>query len=961
LPSAIRSSSGEAAVIAFVLQRMRANAWMVLCLLAGSVLAVALITSIPVYTDGILQRLLTRDLEDFQVSQGVFSGRCELTRAFIMPDEPDRKAPLFRELDDEIGGRLASRLGVPYLVSTAQLTLDFLVVRPVGVVPGASAEGAMPFIKIEALRGFADHISLVAGRAAAADAPAGVIEAVMSEQAQQTLGLYLDGTYDIWDAFYDTGRLARVHIVGIYAPRDGQDPFWFRSLDEYGASLLVDADLLQQRFIATNAANFAGARWYLALDYHAIRIRDVPGLVARIKDAQRLAARQQVTWDLPMLGLLEQYTSRASVLQITLWFLQAPVLLMLAFFIYMVSQLIIENDANEIAVLKSRGSSSRQVFLLYLLESLFIAAAALAAGPPLGLLVCRVLGASSGFLEFVRRTSLALGLSAQAYRYALLGAALFVAAMLLPAFIASRTTIVEHKRVRGRSRRGPVWQRTFLDAVLLAVAGYGLYSYATRQKILTLTGAEGSSLPLDPLLFVISVSFILGAGMLFLRVYPAIVGAVFAAGRRRWSPVLYASFVQVGRAMGHEHFLMLFLILSLGLGVYNSVAARTINRNAEDKVRYAVGADIVIQPYWADLAPAPEEGGPGGRTPAPPGGPVRHQWVEPPFEPYRNIDGTTLATKVYLADGVIAYLGRGNTTVSLMAIVPHEFGGIAWFRPDLLPAHPNNYLNLLSDSPKALLVSSALRDEFDLHPGDPVQLAWGGNAALDGYIYAFIDYWPTFNPLVKTRDRPAAIVVANLAYLQAMLPIEPYQVWLRKAPGAQSREVFASIHEKKLPIETLVDASQEIVARRNDPMLQGTNGALTLGFIIAMGISITGFVIYWILSLKARTLQFGVLRAMGLRQARVIMMLVTEQVLISGAAIAAGILIGYLASLLFIPLLQLTSSAAAQVPPFLIVSLGADVLKIVGVAVAMLAIGAVLFRLIISRIRIHQALKLGEE
>jgi putative ABC transport system permease protein len=128
-----------------------------------------------------------------------------------------------------------------------------------------------------------------------------------------------------------------------------------------------------------------------------------------------------------------------------------------------------------------------------------------------------------------------------------------------------------------------------------------------------------------------------------------------------------------------------------------------------------------------------------------------------------------------------------------------------------------------------------------------------------------------------------------------------------------------------------------------------------------MGISIVGFLIYWVLSLKARTLQFGILRAMGLKQSHVVLMLILEQGLISGAAIIAGILIGNLASLLFVPLLQLTSSAASQVPPFRIVASQGDFLKVLIVAVAMLLAGSLLFRWMISRIRIHQAIKLGEE
>ncbi len=178
---------------------------------------------------------------------------------------------------------------MPFLVSTVQLTLDFLVVdqEGTGEASGRAPEEEAPaFVRMEGLRGFADRISIVAGRAASPDDAGGEIEAVISEQAQQVLGLYLDRVYDVWDTFYGTGRLARVRIVGVYTVKDPQDPFWFRGLGEFEKSLMVDADLLERRFVAANSPNFSSARWFFALDYHAIRIGDVPSIVARIKDFQ---------------------------------------------------------------------------------------------------------------------------------------------------------------------------------------------------------------------------------------------------------------------------------------------------------------------------------------------------------------------------------------------------------------------------------------------------------------------------------------------------------------------------------------------------------------------------------------------------------------------------------------------------------------------------------------------------
>ena len=43
---------------------------------------------------------------------------------------------------------------------------------------------------------------------------------------------------------------------------------------------------------------------------------------------------------------------------------------------------------------------------------------------------------------------------------------------------------------------------------------------------------------------------------------------------------------------------MIFLILTMAMGIFSAQAARTINANAEEKIRYATGADIVFQEKW---------------------------------------------------------------------------------------------------------------------------------------------------------------------------------------------------------------------------------------------------------------------------------------------------------------------------------------------------------------------------
>ncbi|MBE3102108.1 MAG: ABC transporter permease, partial [Firmicutes bacterium] len=296
------------------------------------------------------------------------------------------------------------------------------------------------------------------------------------------------------------------------------------------------------------------------------------------------------------------------------------------------------------------------------------------------------------------------------------------------------------------------------------------------------------------------------------------------------------------------------------------------------------------------------------------------------------------------------------------------------FRQDLLPYNINDYLNFLAQDPRALLLSSSLREKFNLKEGDSVFVTWGDQGYLEGIVYAFVDYWPTYNPNskqanatsdVKTTDVKASvietpdIIIANYSYIRAKMALEPYEVWIGKATDATSQTIYDGIEDKDINITALQDTDQMIINMKNDPMVQGTNGVLTLGFIVTMAISTIGFLIYWILSIQRRVLNFGIFRAMGLSSGKVIGMLIWEQVLISGVAVIMGILIGGLSSELFVPLLQLGQSAS--VPPFHVVTNRSDYIRVYTLVSMMLALGILILGIIVSRIKIAQAIKLGED
>ena len=128
-----------------------------------------------------------------------------------------------------------------------------------------------------------------------------------------------------------------------------------------------------------------------------------------------------------------------------------------------------------------------------------------------------------------------------------------------------------------------------------------------------------------------------------------------------------------------------------------------------------------------------------------------------------------------------------------------------------------------------------------------------------------------------------------------------------------------------------------------------------------MLIAAIGFLLFWILSIREKSLKFGIFRAMGMPMGSVTLIMLLEQFLISVVAIVFGVFLGSIASSIFIPMLQMMYSAYHQVPPFKVVAELSDYVKVLGIAGVMLFSALVFLYGLVRSINVHQVLKMGED
>jgi ABC-type antimicrobial peptide transport system, permease component len=959
------------ALFIMILRKMVQNKWLVASLFAGIAISVALVSSIPIYSEAVMSRMIKKDLEQLQLDKNVYPGAYAVRLSF-MKETPEQRNEKFNRLEAFMREQGAPGFQLPVRELVTEVGSRMMKIRPEDQ-PDQPAN-TLKSVSIKGIAGLEDHITLLDGRMPAAQPVDGVYEVLVTPQALGYVKAVLGKVYTVEDN--SVTETIKLKPVGTFEKKEDDDPFFRNaSLADLRSGFIIPYELARQQLFEESRLDPAYVSWHTVLEYNVIEMRHVDEYLNNHDAIQKAALRQapqfQLSFEATALNTISTYGERAQRLSTLIWALNAPVLLMLGFYMFMVSNLIAGRQANEIAVIRSRGAARWQIIASYMVEGALLCGAAFAVGPLLGAMLTEVLGASNGFLEFVQRVRLPVRITVESYQYAAMAAGACLVIVIIPIIMATRVSIVNHKQQMARMGKTPLWHKMFLDVITLALAFYGLYTFNKRMDDLQALGLNTEDLHIDPLQFVVPALFIMGAGLLLLRLYPWVLRLVYFIGRKWWSPSLYATLIQVSRSSSQYQFLMIFLVMTIATGVFSASAARTINDNIEDRIRYANGADVIASANWVNDAPPPS--GPGGS--GPPGGgsqqegrPSRVNYLEPPFDPYKELPGVEHAARVFTKSNVGFYVNQKSGQATLIGIDSDEFGMTTWFRDGLLDYSLNEYLNLMAADSNAVLISRTLADQRDVKAGDVIWIGWEDVPQQPFTVFGIIDYFPTFNPNPPTgtvanakADNAPMLIVGHLPKIQVQLAIEPYDVWLKLEEGAAVGELYEGIEEASLNIHRIVNTRDELIRAKNDPFILALNGVLTLGFVLSILVSFAGFLLYWILTLRGRALQNGILRAIGLSLKNLIAMLVSEQALTSGVGVLLGVLIGNAASRLYVPSLQIAFNPSSLVPPFFVKFESLDFLRIYLLVGIMLAVGLCILAYMLSRLRVHQALKLGED
>ena len=623
-------------------------------------------------------------------------------------------------------------------------------------------------------------------------------------------------------------------------------------------------------------------------------------------------------------SILQQFQTRIQVARVLAFILAAQIIALLLFFTALMTNLLVDRQADAIALLRSRGASRGQIFGALMTQAVGLGILALVAGLPLALLI--VLLVSKGILPTALQD--ATNIFTTNPLQAMIGILGFATAIVLVMLFtmsfslarAARMDILSARREAARSRRRPLWQRLHLDIVLgvLAVLGYLVLFYlANIGNVLSGTVQTTVSVLFNLLSPYFLVLLFL---LIFLRLFPWLLRLASRLATRGRSAASMLALAQMARSPRQAARMTTLLSLALAFAIFSLVLTGTQTQRTQDVAAYQVGAD-----FSAYLPATTNVRTLSGET-----------------SQFDAISGVLSASVGYENSGTVG----GDViplTFDIHAVDTSTFGNTALWPvqasaqslPSLLAtlSHAKSYG--LAHNLIPVIVDDSAAHTGALHIGSTLDVTQNSNGGLgqisdiNCYVVGIVHHIPGINVFSSNgnnnynnqvagmlMDYQTYNTIAEQQSVRAGLgkvSITPNYVWVRtKDDAASLTSVRAGLERITNSLFTLQDRRALIAQLNSDPLTLTLVGILTIGTISTLLLALLGDLLASWLSARTRLTNFVVLRALGTSSRQVASVLLWEQGLIYVLGLLLGLAFGVLLATTVVPTL-ITYSVGAQV------------------------------------------------
>lgn len=930
-----------AARVALVLPflRLRHHLPVISALAVGHLLALVLILVVPLYADGVNSRLLQ---ETLRAEEPELKPRNSLTLRHSMSVQGPITGAGFDAADELLHTELQSITALPTEPVQTFAYSDKMRVWPSDLAGDLGAD-PITWISLGYDDNLVDRVEVVEGRMPAARGEGETLEVLVSQKWVNEYGIRSGDTLVLRSGKGMPDVELRAEVVGVWRPRSGTEARWPLQPVAYDEVLLVPQEVYRGTIgSALNEFAWYSVTWYTIFPEQAITVGNtgrVRAGFAELKGRVEYALQGKVDFLSPD-KFLAEFETKAATLRTLLFVFSVPTLAIVVLYIVSTSNLFAERQRAEIAVLRGRGISSSQIGGAYLVEGMLVDLLPLLAGPLLAFGAAQLIGRTEAFLQFGPANQLPLRITPAMLRLSLLVLGTTILVGLVPVLFAARQTLVSYQQQVVREARRPLWQRLYLDFFVLIAAGYGYYALRRQGSLVPLSvggvDAAGADPFNNPLSLLLPALGLFGCALLVVRVFPALASLLSRAGQRVFDAPTLLALRHLARSPYQASGIVLLTTLTLALGAFSATMATTLDRNDADRINYANGAALRI----GESAEISQR---------------ETRWTSLPAWEHGEVDGVEAYGRARVLD---AANGNLKGAVKLLALDRAGFHDAGWWRDDLADEPLGQLMNTLAAEQHALLVSRSFLSAARMRVGDTVSLTTqeAGGSTIDFVIRGVVDHFP----MLYTKPEEV-FAVGNYDYVFLREEPATYDVLLKPAPGVDVEKLVEAIGERGFSVDEFAAADELIAAQMARPERVGFVGLLSLGFVAATGLTMLALLLYSLFSFRRRMVEIGVLRAAGLSVGQMVWLLGFELCFLTISSAFAGIVIGVGAARLFVPYYQLGNTIEARTPPFEVVIAWGEIGRLILVLAIMLLITLLATTAMLRRLRIYEAVKLGQE
>jgi len=752
-------------------------------------------------------------------------------------------------------------LGIPMQQVTSHLRTTPLTVLYLIDKQNTEELGNAP---LGSLRGNEALMKIIVGRFPTANRVESRVEAMISRSFANEYGLNVGDLLVVTNS--DRNTSLTLEVVGIWMAADPADPRWLYPPDAFDSVILVDSDQLTTTIASLFPESVGQGTWFFLPDISTLSPTQVADLDIKIRTlAQEMSKVPAQLERSPLSGFSDSNEQiQALIPQIT--FISLPITLLAALFIIQTAAINARRRREEFALLHSRGYPSIYVALLGMTEWVFIVVFAAIFSIPLATGVVHLMLNTASFLQVDWALSTQVSIPANAWQY--FGGTIAVLILLgIPAIVAvSRNTTITVFQQRKRTPLRSLFVVT-LEFVLFILV---VYANLRLPEIAEQTGRSYDD-PLSLVLPVLNTT----VGALFANRVILILLRVSAYLFAERLPVVGALLLQtLSRRPERIRTTTFLLSLTIGMGGYLASFAATIDQSTTNAIDYRLGANTHI----IETAPMSKTTNQNDTD----------RYLIPPLGIHLRLPGVSAVSAVSSLDGRVAIAGQ-NHGVQIMGIDRGEFAKVVPYFKDEWYGFNQSLgllLNQLAQQRSGLIVSSSIASPSNV--GDKISLQLNLDDTIvetQGTIVAVVDGWPSLYP------QDGGFVILNRAFLNDSFGFQPpYDVWVVR-DQVSVEVIWQSIRSLGIPAVQLIDAQEIWRKEIKRPERQGLFSMVSLSFLVAYGLSLLALVVSMFADIQRRTVEMGILMALGMTKVHARLLLIVEHATILLFGIFTGIII----------------------------------------------------------------------